>query len=591
MKYHFLLFASICSLCFSNSLEYYKNCPLECETCITKSICTSCVKQYYLRDRKCLPCSIEDKLIICNSELFFDWTLHIESAKIIILKFNRKFENLESSSFFDKINIEIFPNMSNESYSIANINKKNDFELIININYRVSFRDKFLNISLNDPFFFFDSENNFLANQNLTNALPENLNYVEINEDVTRIFMYVFQSLMILVFFIMYFSDYFYIYWLLIDTIQTINIFYYFNVQYPRLLHVYLLALGKSNFDFFSNYFYEIFLKISGSDTLLLLNVPEKFIEAGKTESFIYNSGDVLLLFFAMLIILFFLIGFMRRHARVNLGLKNHKFTQESSQSLHSTVLMLVGRNLEWKVILKFLEIMNFNFLIGIFMKFNYCSFDNAYSIIDFSFTILFTLILGFILRSLFKNINNTSVFLGDREHYRKYGFLFENIDIKRFWARNFSLIIVFQKFFYCLLIFTLYSQGIAQILSIVGIQVLFTFFFLISFPFYDFFENIIFLIVQVMYIVVLLIIFGIKITYNKTLNQEFIEDDDVTKMSNLGIAAFSLSFFIILIHLGAFTWMAIRKNKEKNMNKSIEMNSVSGINSSKRTLADKYNL
>ena len=589
MKFNvFLLFVQIYPfLLYTQDVK----CPDVCASCVMNtSVCTSCQANYFIKEKQCYRCDLENKLFICSSE-YFDWNLKIPLifSKTLYITFNRDFEFSDQKTQISNIFIDISQNISNISYSINKISITSTNSMEIQLNLDVSFRNKSIYMEFIDPFFYFDKENNFLVNTFKIGYIEEFYNYSEINVNGLNIFIYILEGLMLLMFFFMFFSDYFYLFWLFLDSVQTLNVYFLINTNYPPILWNFLNILGIVNFDFPPNFFYMICLKISGSDNLLTKNIDKRFNEAAKTQSFIINFGDLFVVLMVLLIALFFLIGFMKRHAKDQLLSKTNKFTKETADSIHSNVLMIVGKNLEWKVILKYLEVTSFNFLISIMLSLKYASFDNAYGIIDFVLTVIYTVVLTFVLRGLFKILNNTFVFIGNKEHYRKYGILFENIDIKRFWARNFSIIIFLQKFFIVFFLIILYEYGYFQIALVIVTQSLFFMIFLLSLPFYEFKQNILFLTIQGFHIILLFFILGIKVLYEESKMHDIIEDSNIKTQEILAIIAFLFGLLVFPVYFISILIFIMKKNEERRKT-MMELGSVSA-NNSKRTLADKYNM
>lgn len=566
-------------------------CPGECLTCIGRSICTSCISNYFLKEKQCSKCDLQNQLFVCSRD-YFTWKISLPTTfeKKFQLIFSHNFEITNQTEQFQSMIIKLEPNVSSSSYSVQNIQKISSNILEVSLDVSLSFRDKYLTVNFSDPFIYFDNENNFLTNFYQEILVSEYYNYAAIEEEALKISIYVLEGIVLLMFVVLSFSDYRYFFWLFLDSLQTLNIFFYVNTNYPPILWTFLNTLGLINLDFAPTLFYELCLSIANEDNLLTGSIPKRLLEAKKSNSFIKNFGDKFFLLLILLISLFFLIGFMKRHAKDVQEAKTKKFSKEASDSIHSTVLLIVGKNLEWKVILKFLEVSTFNYFIATLIALKYCSFENAFGIVDFTFTITFAIAMIFVFYLIFRKINNMFVFIGNKEHYRKYGILFENLDIKRFLARNFSFVIIFQKFFLVFCLIILWEYGYYQIVCVLAVQIIFLSIFLISKPFCDMYQNILFMSIQALLIIVLFFIFGIKVTYEKSKSQSIIDDDNVVLQENLTIVAFVFGLLVYVFFLLGIALLVFKKKREKNKN-MIELSNNVSANTSKRTLADKFNM
>lgn len=566
-------------------------CPDECLTCIGKSICTSCISNYFLKEKQCSKCDLQNQLFVCSRD-YFTWKISLPSTfeKKFQLIFSHNFEITNLTEQVQSMIIKLEPNVSSSSYSVQNIQKISSNILEVSLDVSLSFRDQYLTVNFSDPFIYYDNENNFLTTFYQEILVSEFYNYAAIEEEALKISIYVLEGIVLLMFVVLSFSDYRYFFWLFLDSLQTLNIFFYVNTNYPPILWTFLNTLGLINLDFAPSLFYELCLSLANEDNLLTGSIPKRLLEAKKSNSFIKNFGDIFFLLLILLISLFFLIGFMKRHAKDVQEAKTKKFSKEASDSIHSTVLLIVGKNLEWKVILKFLEVSTFNYFIATMIALKYCSFENVFGIIDFTFTITFAITMIFVFYLIFRKINNLFVFIGNKEHYRKYGILFENLDIKRFLARNFSFVIIFQKFFLVFCLIILWEYGYYQIVCVLAVQIIFLSIFLISKPFCDMYQNILFMSIQALLIIVLFFIFGIKVTYEKSKSQSIIEDDNVVLQENLTIVAFVFGLLVYLFFLLGIALLVFKKKREKNKN-MIELSNNVSANTSKRTLADKFNM
>lgn len=583
------LFIFLCLALTQNPSSLYYQCPDSCATCISKTVCTSCISNYFLKDHQCLKCDSTTKLFICSRDFF---NYHIEIPKVFSRKlqlvFNRNYDFSNETLQMNNTILNLSPNVSNQSYALKSLHRLSGNILELTIDFQLSFRNKIASVQFKDPFFYFDSENNFLVNTSQQITISEFLNYSEINEDGLQGFVYFIEAFMILIFGLLFFTEFYHLFWFFLDAMQTLNVFYFINTEFPPILAIFLRTLGGLNFSFMGNWFYLLIGKIGNSGTLK--DIPLNFMDGNKTASFFYNFGDLLILLILMLVALFFLIGFMRRHAKnTHAQSKVSKFSRDNTESIHANLLLIVGKNLEWKVILKYLEVISFNMLLGTLIALRYCDFTQAFTIVDFVFAIMYALVILIVFRATFTILNNTNVFIGNKEHYRKYGILFDNIDIRRFWARNFSLIIWIQKFCLVLAAVFLYECGYAQIGVMIGSQLFFFLIFLLSRPFYEIQQNILFLTVQGLLLIELFLILGIKIENEMNKNEDIIDDTSVKIQENLGIAGMVFGILVFLVFAGGILALILRKKQEKK-NMSMEMNNASG-NSSKRTLADKYNM
>jgi len=588
----FFLFLSPFLLLPQTPATLYSQCPDTCATCISKVICTSCLPNFFLISKQCSTCDLTNSLFICSTD-FFNWNIAVPTiftGKLQVI-FNRNFDMSDASQQMNNTNVVIFPNVSNGSYSLKSVDQIAQNALELTFDLKFSFRNKFFNVSFLDPFFYFDSENNFLVNSSEIVMISEFINYSYLNTNALSGFIYFLEAFMLVLFIFMFFTEYFHLFWLFLDAMQTLNVFFLINTSFPPILSTFLQTLGMLNFTFMSTWCYTVLNQLSNSNSQL--DIPLNFTNSNKSSSFFYNFGDLMVFLLLMLIILFFLIGFMKRHAKNSLTQtpsKTNKFSKGTAESIHSNLLLIVGKNMEWKVILKYLEVISYNMLIGTLLALRYCDLSQSFGVLDFVFAVIFSVVMIIVVRAMFKIINNTYVFIGNKEHYRKYGILFENIDIKRFVARNFSLIISIQKLCLVLAVIILFEFGYAQIIVMMASQFGFFMIYLLSLPFYEIQQNVLFLTVQGILIFELFIILGIKAENENTKNQDIIDDNSVQIQENLGIVAFVFGMLVFLVFVGGIFALILKKRQEKKKF-LVEMNNASANNNSKRTLADKYNM
>ena len=619
------------------------SCPSSCSSCLTYFICTSCYSNYFLKDHKCDVCPPPPSIYNClvppfNYSLSYSFipppslllippsdsiSPTIVSSISILIVFTNKYDYLTNP--IKLINLTFEPPLKN--FTLLDPIRLSNKILELPLQFEFSLISRNVSLTINDPLIFFDSDSNFLLpslsstsssnfsssfrNESIlppssTLTIPHYFHFTPISSSLPieiLIFLILACFFVFLIFFI-YKGLGIYV-WVVFDFLQSLNLLLLLNVETHPVIASLFGSLSIINFAPFSHFLYELSLLMSERDTLLNMDViPYRISSFGRSDSFFYNSGDLLLYLFISFSINFFLLGYRNRLEDVRLRevkgggkrreeecKEEHILKKEENEGKIERMLIAGSRLIEWKVMLKFFEVCFYHIGLGIILRLKYLKFSNAYEGIDVIISCLVGIVSIYLSFLLFKKINHNFVFLVDREHYRKYDFLFQSLNIRAFPTRNLLLLLLLKKLFTLLLLLLLIDFPFLQILFLLILHVLLLLLLLWKPPFVTFSANIFTLFLHLLLSILLLLFLLIQI-FASQINLESKTDPDQSVVNTIEILSwmiFGFAWLGILWAVGTVGWIVKEGGRGRREAESrIEMSS---INSSKRTLKERYNL
>lgn len=544
-----------------------------CANGINRDICTKCKEQYILKDNKCVSCNDPEikGIFLCEVESFYysipdGW----ERSNKVTIEFNRpcffngaaldpsvfllefsqdqKFTQMMGRDFFD--------------YKVGELDAKKR-KLSISIDFKKSFPQNLnLRVNITKETYFFDSQNSFLTNfSSGVVALPRFLKFDSANTEAFSITVYVFEGLFLLALFFSSFNDTSYMLWPLLDLMQFLNLFLYLNVPFNPALDSFLKALGITNIDFLPDLLFRLCKLIGGGQKEFNIdeNVNEHFKDLGKSNSFIKNFGDLFVFVIASFLLVMMLISFSKKQSK------------KKSFNVVTSVIIETGRLLEWAGFIKIMDSLLILFSLCIALRFSCLTFSQhpAFHIVDTSFAALTVLFYVLFMFSLFKKINHPSVYLGEPEHYRKYGLLVENVDVKRFWSRNFFLLGFTQKTILPIITITLFNSA-NQLIVLSAVQIFFMIMILFSLPFGERLFNTTIAIEEFLKSTFLLLLLGISLIEKdmKVDSYGFYPEDKINLIKSLNQAALAVAMVALFLYWVFYIQGCLTKAKASRLDR-----------------------
>ncbi|CAD8067436.1 unnamed protein product [Paramecium sonneborni] len=289
------------------------------------------------------------------------------------------------------------------------------------------------------------------------------------------------------------------IFWNLLDVLQLISYFQFFNILYPYNVDTYFQLFDFAQFDFL-----KVFLSIEDLVNSYVIS-PEphyKFVLKGYSSTFYINAFTVFITFMTTLsIYIFCIIGFKIVTKLITYYTSDNLYIDYEPNFIKYLILRII-RYVQ-KILLKIIYFLGSGFLrtfmsvaydynLAIFLQLQTYNIQNSFLTSSLIMSVLFFSIQVVFIFQGFSIMNNHPYHFKQQQVIQKYGAIFESIKIRESkpYSKFYNLILLCKKVFFIFILVFCYCETLFTILTCSLLNVAFIIYLQFNKPLEDIYEH-----------------------------------------------------------------------------------------------------